>query len=50
LSEKRAAFEDPAIAIDASRLLTAQAELDQAQKAVDDLYARWAELEAKTSL
>ena len=49
LSEKRTAFEDPAIVTDAARLLSAQAELEQAQKTVDDLYARWAELEAKTS-
>src|SRR5947209_7019422 len=49
LREKRTAFEDPAIASDASRLITAQVELEQAQKAVDDLYARWTELEAKTS-
>jgi len=49
LREKRTAFEDPAIASDASRLINAQVELEQAQKAVDDLYARWTELEAKTS-
>jgi ATP-binding cassette subfamily F protein uup len=47
LQARRAAAEDPAIATDAARLLAAHAELEQAQKAVDDLYARWAELEAK---
>jgi ATP-binding cassette subfamily F protein uup len=47
LQARRAAAEDPAIATDAARLLAAHAELEQAQKAVDGLYARWAELEAK---
>jgi ATP-binding cassette subfamily F protein uup len=49
LQAKRAAYEDPAIASDAARLLAAQAELDEAQKAADELYVRWAELEAKLS-
>jgi ATP-binding cassette subfamily F protein uup len=44
---KRAALEDPAIASDGPRLLDASARLDEAQKEVDDLYARWAELESK---
>jgi ATP-binding cassette subfamily F protein uup len=47
LTEKRRAFEDPAIATDAARLISAQAELEDAQKAVDLLYARWSELEGK---
>lgn len=47
LQAKRAQAEDPAIASDASRLLSAHAELDAAQKVVDELYARWAELEKK---
>jgi ATP-binding cassette subfamily F protein uup len=47
LQEKRAAAEDPDIATDAGRLLTAHAEMEQAQKAVDQLYSRWAELEEK---
>jgi ATP-binding cassette subfamily F protein uup len=47
LRRKRAAAEDPAIASDAARLVTAHADLEQAQKAVDELYARWAELESK---
>jgi ATP-binding cassette subfamily F protein uup len=47
LQKKRAAAEDPKIATDAHGLLTAHAEMDEAQKAVDQLYARWAELETK---
>ncbi len=46
---KRAAFEDPAIASDAARLVSAQAELQNAQKELDGLYARWAELEGKNA-
>ncbi|HZC22946.1 MAG TPA: ABC transporter C-terminal domain-containing protein, partial [Candidatus Binatia bacterium] len=47
LQQRRANAEDPAIASDAARLLTAHAELDQAQREVDVLYERWAELERK---
>jgi ATP-binding cassette subfamily F protein uup len=47
LRTKRDALEDPAIASDGPRLLAASAEVEQAQKAVDTLYARWAELEDK---
>jgi ATP-binding cassette subfamily F protein uup len=47
LRAAREAAEDPAISSDAPRLLTAHQELEQAQKLVDELYARWAELEAK---
>jgi ATP-binding cassette subfamily F protein uup len=47
LQSKRAAADDPAIASDAQKLMTAHAELEEAQKAVDQLYARWAELEEK---
>ena len=47
LEAKRAQAEDPAIASDASRLQSAHAELEAAQKKVDDLYARWDELEKK---
>jgi ATP-binding cassette subfamily F protein uup len=47
LAARRSAFEDPAIVFDASRLLDAEAEMIAAQKVVDDLYARWAELEEK---
>jgi ATP-binding cassette subfamily F protein uup len=49
LQEKKAAAEDPGIASDAARLLQAHAELEEAQKKVDELYARWAELEGKIS-
>ncbi|MGB9123243.1 MAG: ATP-binding cassette domain-containing protein, partial [Candidatus Angelobacter sp.] len=49
LQQKRAAAEDPAIATDATRLLSAHAEMDEAQKTVDQLYSRWAVLEAKQS-
>jgi ATP-binding cassette subfamily F protein uup len=47
LEAKRAAAEDPAIASDSTRLITAHAELQEAQEKVDELYARWAELEKK---
>jgi len=47
LAAKRAAFEDPAIASDAARLLELQAEVEEAQQQLDQLYARWAELEEK---
>jgi ABC transport system ATP-binding/permease protein len=49
LQQKRAAAEDPSIASDAAQLLKAHAELEEAQKTVDKLYGRWAELEAKQS-
>jgi len=44
---RRAELEDPANAMDAPRLVSAQAELDAAQHALDELYTRWAELEKK---
>ncbi len=47
LDAKRVQAEDPAIASDSTRLLKAHAELNEAQKSVDELYARWAELEKK---
>jgi len=47
LQAKRAQLEDPAIASDGPRLLSAHAEMEAAQKTVDDLYARWSELEEK---
>jgi ATP-binding cassette subfamily F protein uup len=49
LREKRIALDDPAIMSDGPRLLIAQAEMEQAKKVVDDLYARWAQLEAKSN-
>ncbi|MGD0213984.1 MAG: ABC transporter C-terminal domain-containing protein, partial [Terriglobales bacterium] len=45
---KRAELEDPANAMDAPRLVAAQAALDSAQLALDALYTRWAELEKKS--
>lgn len=47
LTAKRVQFEDPEIASDGVRLLAAQGEMEEAQRAVDQLYARWAELEGK---
>ena len=46
---KKAAAEDPSIATDSARLLAAHSELEEAQQKVDELYARWSELEAKLS-
>ncbi|MGO8985827.1 MAG: ABC-F family ATP-binding cassette domain-containing protein [Terriglobales bacterium] len=45
---KRAELEDPANAMDAPWLVSAQAALDMAQRALDALYKRWAELEKKS--
>jgi ATP-binding cassette subfamily F protein uup len=42
-----ARVEDPAIATESAQLEQAMRELDAAQDALDTLYARWAELEAK---
>ena len=47
LLAKQAAMEDPAIATDASRIVAAHAEYDEARRIVDELIARWAELESK---
>ena len=47
LQAKREQLEDPAIASDGPRLLSANAEMEAAQDEVDTLYARWAELEKK---
>jgi ATP-binding cassette subfamily F protein uup len=47
LAEKAAALNNPEIATDGTRLHTASLELEQAQKTVDALYSRWAELESK---
>jgi len=49
LQQKQAVLEDPAVAVDASRLQAALAEAEEAKFAVDALYTRWAELEAKQS-
>ena len=48
LETSRAALEDPAIVSDHLALREACVQVDVAQKAVDELYTRWAELEAKT--
>jgi ATP-binding cassette subfamily F protein uup len=48
LLAKRAALEDPEISSDAPRLHTAYVEMESAQKTVDELYARWAELSQRT--
>ena len=47
LQEKLAALHDPEVAGEAAKLHAASVELEQAQRTVDTLYARWAELEAK---
>jgi ATP-binding cassette subfamily F protein uup len=47
LQSKRAQLEDPEIVSDGPRLVTAHAEMEEAQAKVDTLYARWAELEKK---
>jgi ATP-binding cassette subfamily F protein uup len=47
LRASHAAMEDPAVTSDRVRLQNACNEMDQAQKAVDELYARWAALEEK---
>jgi ATP-binding cassette subfamily F protein uup len=45
----RAALEDPEVVVDGERVQRCYEEMLAAQKSVDDLYARWAELEAKQS-
>lgn len=47
LRSKCAELENPAIASDGPRLVAAQAEVEAAQKNLDTLYARWAELHEK---
>jgi ATP-binding cassette subfamily F protein uup len=47
MEAKRSAAEDPSIASDSTRLMKAHAELEEAQNDVNELYARWAELEKK---
>ncbi len=47
LEARRAALEDPAVTGDPTSLKAACIEMDQAQNALDRLYARWAELEKK---
>jgi ATP-binding cassette subfamily F protein uup len=45
--QKRAALEDPSLARDGRLLEQAYREVEEAQAAVDAVYARWAELEQK---
>jgi ATP-binding cassette subfamily F protein uup len=47
LERKRLAMEEPSITSDGARLYAAALELEQAQKKVEHLYTRWAELEQK---
>jgi ATP-binding cassette subfamily F protein uup len=49
LKEKQAALGDPALVSDSARLVSAHAELEEAQKALDGLIERWTELEEKVS-
>jgi ATP-binding cassette subfamily F protein uup len=49
LRNKQAALEDPQVMGDRIRLQDALAEMTEAQRAVDQLYARWADLEQKQS-
>ena len=49
LQAKHDVLRDPAIMSDGSRLHAASIEMDAAQKTIDHLYARWAELEQKKS-
>jgi len=47
LQTKHDVFLDPAIMSDPARLHAVSMEMDAAQKTIDQLYARWAELEQK---
>ncbi len=47
LQAKRTALEDPEIASDSPKLIAAHAEMEAAQKDLDMLYSRWAELQEK---
>ncbi len=47
LTEKRGLLEDPEVVSDGQRIQEALKEIEEAQKAVDTLYARWTELEEK---
>jgi ABC transport system ATP-binding/permease protein len=48
VARERNVVEDPAVATDAVRLQAALLAMEQAQSALDELYTRWAELEAKS--
>jgi ATP-binding cassette subfamily F protein uup len=47
LQAAREKIEQPDVAIDAAKLTAALAEMEAAQTAADELYARWAELTEK---
>jgi ATP-binding cassette subfamily F protein uup len=47
LAEKKTLLELTEVVTDAARLQAALADVEEAQNAVDALYTRWAELEAK---
>jgi len=49
LAEKAAALSHPEVVADGAKLHAASLELERAQKTVDALYSRWAELETKAS-
>jgi ABC transport system ATP-binding/permease protein len=49
VAREREVVEDPAVATDAVRLQAALHAMEQAQSALDELYARWAQLEAKNN-
>ncbi len=49
LHARQAALQDSAIVSDGPRLHTASMQLDEARRTVDQLYARWAELDHKKS-
>jgi len=48
VAQERSVIEDPAVATDAVRLQEALLAMERAQNALDELYSRWAELEAKS--
>ena len=48
VARERAILEDPVVATDAVLLQAALHTMEQAQQALDELYTRWAELEAKS--
>jgi ATP-binding cassette subfamily F protein uup len=47
LAQAKGKMEDPAVVVDAAKLTEALAELEEAQRKSDELYARWAELTEK---
>jgi ATP-binding cassette subfamily F protein uup len=49
VARERSVVEDPAVATDAARLQEALQAMERAQHTLDELYTRWAELEAKST-